>query len=174
MNDDSSLAGLFSDNYLAKLAATSGLSRDLLAEIQLAKFSIEDHERAVVFYHGVWSGPSVAPLRLLCSAMATARGQFPILLVNADSLDVNNRTEIAKAKELFGPFIGAWGETCWIKNGAIIAQDILGRLGPMHESSKDFSSTLKQGKRLQGDEQLLRTLDELKRHIVQRIELVIS
>lgn len=173
MTDDSpSFAGLISEDYLTNLTSTSGFPRNLISEISLADLNVENHERAVVFYHGAWSGPSVAALKLLLASMSTIDDQFPIFLINADSLTTSNTADIEKAKELFGPYIGAWGETCWIKKGAIVARDILGRIKSTHEFSKDYSGVLKPGAQLQ--KQAARTLEELKAHVQERIKLVNS
>lgn len=168
MTDGGSSAGLFSEDYLLNLTNRHGLPRESVSEVALCEFTIADHECAVVFYHGAWSGPSAAALNLLCTAMSTAINKFPIFLVNADS--IRNDADFAKAKKLFGPHIGAWGETCWIRNGNIIAQDILGRLRTTRESGKYYSAnsgTVAEGHQAQ-------SLEELKAHIRERINLVNS
>ncbi|MBX9671079.1 MAG: hypothetical protein K2X93_26050 [Candidatus Obscuribacterales bacterium] len=172
IDDSPSFEGLFSDDYLGNLTNRHGLPRNLVSEVALAEFNIGDHERAVVFYHGAWSGPSAAALKLLCTAMSARNKQIPIFLVNADSLNASNSADIEKAKELFGQHIGAWGETCWIRNGDIVARDILGRIRSMHESSKDYSVILKPG--AERHQQMSPSLEELKIHIQERINLVNS
>lgn len=172
IDDSTSFAGLFSDDYLGNLTNRHGLPRNLVSEVALAEFDIGDHERAVVFYHGAWSGPSVAALKLLCASMREADKQFPLLLVNADSLNASNSADIEKAKELFGSHIGAWGETCWIRNESIVARDILGRIRSTHEFSKNHSAILK--RTTEHHQQMLTSIEELKTLIQERINLVNS
>lgn len=172
IDDSPSFAGLFSEDYLVNLTNRHGLPRDLVSEVALSEFKIVEHERAVVFYHGAWSGPSVAALKLICTSMSGANKQFPIFLVNADSLSASNSADIEKAKELFGAHIGAWGETCWIRNGNIVARDILGKMRSTHEFSKDHSANLKPG--AERHQQIAPSLEELKDHIQERIKLVNS
>lgn len=113
---------------IKRTGSICALDPNLICAAQLENLRIDNLARAVIFYHGGWSGTSVSALRLLCRVMAEATTKFQIIVVNADELGDNcdNKT-FDKAKMLFGPSIGAWGETCWIKGGRIIARDILGK-----------------------------------------------
>ncbi len=40
------------------------------------------------------------------------------------------RARIAPLIRLFGTGVGAWGETCWERNGEIIGREVFGRCVP--------------------------------------------
>lgn len=177
MDDSPNFTGLFNKNDLERLADEAQLPRELLSEVSLATFNIRSHDRAVVFYHGFWSGPSVVALRELCSNMAETANKFPILLVNADSVEAMNDEQIARLKELFGEQIGAWGETCWIKQGTIVARDILGHKSTEMKTERakpSFLSLLRFGKKEHARECIPQPQISTAKLIRQRIEQVNS
>lgn len=113
------------ETRVQSLAETCGLGKNLVSVTSLCAIRIEEIERAVIFYHGIWSGPSVAVFRLLCTTIAESEKPVPVMVVNADELS-DAKPELHQiAADFFGPSIGAWGETCWIRTGQIIGRDVL-------------------------------------------------
>ncbi|MBX9685801.1 MAG: pentapeptide repeat-containing protein [Candidatus Obscuribacterales bacterium] len=56
------------EDHLRKV--TSALPNALVQIVKVDSFSYHAQERAVVFYHGAWSAPSSASLKLLCRNIA--------------------------------------------------------------------------------------------------------
>lgn len=104
-------------------ARSKGLSA--IQILSLADVEISAFDKAVIFYHGEWSGPSLVTLDLLCESLSEMHGIPELIVVNADELNSASETLRSKAKELFGHDLGAYGETCWISNGEIKDKAVL-------------------------------------------------
>lgn len=89
-----------------------------------ARINIADCKRTLIFYWAPWSGPSVAVWLKLVSKLAESQAKVQILLVHYDYW-----TDPVCVTH-FGPEIGGWGETCWIRNGEIIGREVFGRCAP--------------------------------------------
>jgi len=86
-----------------------------------AQINIAECERTVIFYWAPWSGPSAAAWIELVSRLAEAQVMVQVLLVHYDYW------ADPACVTLFGPEIGGWGETCWVRKGEIIGREIFGR-----------------------------------------------
>ncbi len=96
--------------------------------IKIDELDITRHKRAVLYYHGAWSGPSVRVFRLLQQKLATLVDPPVLLVLNADDFAHCDDKQRRKITQLFGPDVAAFGETCWIKDGKVTAQDVLAKL----------------------------------------------
>ncbi len=153
----------FNQNVNA-LAVQNGLAEDMVAVCNLDEIEIESIQKAVVFYHGAWSGPSVVVLKILIKVISDF-GPLKLIVVNADQLNSDYRKEdLEKARILFGPVISAWGETCWILEGKIYHQDIL--WWKDSDEARKFSKSGEYNRRIQA------SADEIRTLIKERIELL--
>jgi hypothetical protein len=96
--------------------------------IKIDELDIALHKRAVVYYHGAWSGPSVRVYRLLQQKLGSLKDPPALLVLDADDFIKCTDGQRRKLQQLFGPETGGFGETCWIKDGHVMAQDILAKL----------------------------------------------
>lgn len=145
----------FEQNVIS-LVVQNGLAEDSVSVCKLGDIEVENIQQVVVFYHGAWSGPSVVVLKILIEVISEY-GSLKLLVVNADELTSDYRSEdVEKAKKLFGPVIGAWGETCWILEGEIVHQDIL--WWKNSDEARKFSETGEYNRRVQTSADEIRTL----------------
>lgn len=139
------------------LAVQNGLAVENIAVCQLRDIAVESIQKAVVFYHGAWSGPSGAVLRILIEVISEFGGSLKLIVVNADELTSDYRNEdLEKAKELFGPVVGAWGETCWILEGKIVQQDIF--WWKNSDEARRFTESGDFNRRIQASKEEIRTV----------------
>lgn len=140
MRDEENFDELAVGNYLNKLIEDFSLSPEMVHEVSLDSLDYSSYNRAAIIFHAVWSGQSVATLKLLCSELKGAPTQFSLLIVNADEIaDIDANLDLAKT--LFGQVFGAMGEVCWIRDGLIVARDVYGRSKPAkswNEDTKDL------------------------------------
>ncbi len=117
------------EDYLKKI--TNSLAPELVHTVYADHFFPENFEKAVLFYHGAWNGPSVAALRALCSGLAKLAEPPPLYVLNADdcccSCCSSHDDQLNKIEQYFGQPVGAWGETAWIINHKIVARDAFGK-----------------------------------------------
>lgn len=109
---------------MAELPGRSGVPPSLSEAVWFvppAQINISGCERTVIFYWAPWSGPSSAAWIELVNRLAESQVKVQILLVHSDYW-----TDPA-CVTLFGPEIGGWGETCWVRKGEIIGREIFGR-----------------------------------------------
>jgi hypothetical protein len=72
----------------------------------------------VVFVFATWSGHAVRSFRFLCEALAASPGsKFPVLVIDADGLDVE------AFNEALGELPQGKGEAYWIQNGQVVHRD---------------------------------------------------
>lgn len=99
--------------------------KDYIQFSKITEFQIESKSNAVLFYHGAWSGPSVRSLELLGKKLSSQKKIPTLIIFNADDYNDSSPDQISKLVSLFGPKIGANGETAWIINGEYKGFDIL-------------------------------------------------
>jgi hypothetical protein len=96
--------------------------------IKIEELDLSSHKKAVLYYHGAWSGPSVRVFRLLQQKLASLIDPPALLVLNAEDFAHADDKQRKKITQLFGPDVAAFGETCWIKEGKVMAQDVLGKM----------------------------------------------
>ncbi|MBP6744961.1 hypothetical protein KA344_06975 [bacterium] len=97
---------------------------DSVSYVLPSQICLADYKRAVIFYWAPWSGPAHAVWTELLSKLAKVELPLQILLIHYDyGTDPMCTT-------LFGTGVGAWGETCWVRNGEIIGREVFGRCAP--------------------------------------------
>lgn len=106
-------------------ASACSLDPGLVTAAQLESVDVKSLTKAVIFCYAGWSGPAVNAFRMLCSVMAASATTFEIVVINNDEL--TDEKNFDKAKILLGRALGGFGETCWVRDGIIIAQDDLGK-----------------------------------------------
>ncbi len=102
-----------------RIVEEGGLAPDMVSFVRLSELNAEQIDCAVLFCHALWSGPSKEALTTLARALAEKEARLPLLVIDSDELSSGVET-VKKAQSLFGPLLGGWGETCWIKHGAVI------------------------------------------------------
>ncbi|MGE0266666.1 MAG: hypothetical protein AB7V06_28590 [Candidatus Obscuribacterales bacterium] len=113
------------ESEVIRTATKNGLSANRIQFSTISDIDISKEEYAVCFYHAIWSAQSVSVFPRLCFALSSCSDRLKVLIFDADELS-NAKPEIQeKAALLFGPCIGGYGETCWIRNGKIMARDVL-------------------------------------------------
>jgi hypothetical protein len=109
---------------LPKRSSLPSSLSDSVSYVVPSQICVADYKRAVVFYWAPWSGPAMVVWRELLTKLAMIELPLQIPLIHYDYwTDPICIT-------LFGPYIGGWGETCWIRNGEIIGKEVFGRCAP--------------------------------------------
>lgn len=120
-------------SHIVDIAATYGFHN--LCVVSLRELDVAGLGSAIIFYHGLWSGPSVAVFEVLCEALAEVSSPPDLVVIDADELNDAEQWLCEKAQDVFGPVIGAWGETCWVRRGEVMHREML--------YWKDYEDTLR-------------------------------
>lgn len=126
MSDESNRSQMEAE--LPKRSSLPSSLSDSVSYVVPSQICIADYKRAVIFYWAPWSGPAMVVWRELLTRLAMIEMPLQIPLIHydywTDPICVT----------LFGPEIGGWGETCWVRNGEIIGNEVFGRcaLGQTH------------------------------------------
>lgn len=112
------------NSYLQRLA--KALPPELVHGTQIDDFVPENHEKAILFYHGAWSGPSVAAIKAIFACIGRVPDPPALFVLNADDFtSATTEPQWRKLKLWFGGVLHADGETAWIVNHRIVARDVV-------------------------------------------------
>lgn len=120
-------------SQIVEIAANYGFHR--LCVTSLRELDVAGLGSAIIFYHGLWSGPSVAVFEVLCETLAEVSSPPDLVVIDADELNDAEQWLREKAQDVFGAVIGAWGETCWVRRGEVMHREML--------YWKDYEDTLR-------------------------------
>lgn len=93
--------------------------------VPLDKIVVADYRRAIIVYWAPWSGPYASAFRLLMKKLAGSKIPLQLLFI---SWDHGTDPRVGILMELFGEIVGGWCETCWVRDGKIIGQNVFGNL----------------------------------------------
>jgi len=83
---------------------------------------LKEIQRGVIFVFAAWSGPAVLAFQRFTQIMSELPTvSLDLLVLDMDCLDAES------AAQLFGTDgfpAGVWGETIWVRSGAVVAREI--------------------------------------------------